>query len=411
LIEELFKRPYAFDFFHAVRLFECRRQDLPKVGFSISPSEDPVRFWQKPSLRFAPAAIDSVRGTILVEIERGVAELLKKTTRPADSELQLRVLLHPELFDVLSQQDSQGIPKIEQRHRVKLSFEADARLRPRKFSIPYPGGIQEFKGEVGHLPRIAVNFFGLFGPNAPLPPHLTEYLLEREMRHEDPTATAFLNIFHHRLLSMFYRAWAANQKALDLDRPKNHRFDIYIGALFGVGMESLQEQDAVPDPAKLFFSGRMACQTRNAEGLESILRSYFNVPVEVQPFAGRWLDLPDDSHCRLGESVDSGSLGFNTILGARFWDCQLSFRMRFGPMSLADYERLLPNGKSFERVRCWILNYCGQHFFWDLQLVLRADEVPQVNLGQFGRLGWTSWLKTKPFTADADQLILNPPPD
>ena len=79
--------------------------------------------------------------------------------------------------------------------------------------------------------------------------------------------------------------------------------------------------------------------------------------------------------------------------------------------NLADYERLLPNGKSFERVKYWVLNYCGQHFFWDLQLVLRADEVPQIRLGQFGRVGWTTWLKTKPFTADADQLVLNPPPD
>jgi len=410
-MQELFKRAYAFDFFHAVRLFECRREDLPKVGFSMSPAEDPIRFWQKPSLRFAPATIDSVRGTVLVEIERGVVEILKKITRAPGTETQLRVVLHPELLDLLNQEDREGISKIEQQHQVKLTLDADSRLRPRRFIIPHPGGIQEFKGEAGHVPRIAVNFFGLFGPNAPLPPHVTEYLLEREMRHEDPTATAFLNIFHHRLLSLFYRAWSSNQKALDLDRPKNHRFSIYIGALFGIGMESIQEQDAVPDSAKLFFAGRLASQTRNAEGLEAILHAYFDVPAEVQPFTGHWLDLPGDSLCRLGESPDSGSIGLNTILGQRFWDCQLSFRMRFGPMSLADYERLLPNGKSFERVRHWVLNYCGWHFHWDLQLVLRADEVPQVSLGQFGRLGWTSWLKTKPFTSDADQLILNPPAD
>ena len=101
----------------------------------------------------------------------------------------------------------------------------------------------------------------------------------------------------------------------------------------------------------------------------------------------------------------------NTILGARFWDSQLSFRMRFGPMSLPDYERMLPKGDSFERLDDWILNYCGQHFFWDVQLVLRAEEVPATRLGQFGRLGWTTWLKTKAFAHDADQLILRPPHD
>jgi type VI secretion system protein ImpH len=325
LIERLKKNPYGFDFFRAVRLLECRRPDLPRVGFSLSPSEDPVRFCQKPSLRFAPASLDSVS--------------------------------------------------------------ADGN---------------------GSVPKMAVNFFGLFGPNAPLPPHITEYALEREMHHKDRTITAFFNVFHHRLLCLFYRAWAANQKVADLDRPKDQRYAVYIGASFGIGMEALQERDAVPDPAKLFFSGRLACQSRNAEGLEAILREYFHIPAEVQPFTGRWLHLPPDSLCQIGKSLESGSLGINTIAGSRFWDSQLSFRMRFGPMGLEDYERMLPKGDSFERLKYWVLNYCGEHFFWDVQLVLRADEVPSACLGKTGRLGWTTWVKTKPFGKDADELILNP---
>jgi type VI secretion system protein ImpH len=325
-MDELAKRPYAFDFFRLVRLLECRRPDLPRVGFSVSPVEDPVRFWQKPSLRFAPSSLDSV------------------TPGSADS-----------------------------------------------------------------VPRLAVNFFGLFGPNAPLPPHITEYVLERELHHHDPTITAFFNLFHQRLISLFYRAWAANQKAADLDRPADQRYSVYIGALFGIGMEALQDRDAVPDTSKLFFAGRLASQTRNAEGLEAILRQYFDIPAEVQPFTGRWLHLPADSLCQLGQSADSGSLGLNTILGSRFWDCQLSFRMRFGPMDLADYERMLPQGDAFERLKYWVLNYCGEHFFWDVQLVLRAEEVPDTCLGRSGRLGWTTWLKTKAFACDADELILTPP--
>src|SRR4051812_928918 len=328
LIDELVERPHAFDFFRAVRLLESERPDLPRVGFSLSPAEDPVRFWQNPSLRFAPATLDSVR----------------------------------------------------------------------------PAGPDS-------VPRMAVNFFGLFGPNAPMPPHITEYVLERELHHKDPTITAFFNIFHHRLLSLFYRAWAASQKAADFDRPAGQRFATYIGSLFGIGMEALQDRDAVPDTSKLFFAGRLASQTRNTEGLESILREYFHIPAEVQPFTGRWLHLPADSLCRLGQSPESGSLGVNTIAGSRFWDCQLSFRMHFGPMGLADYERMLPNGESFERLKYWVLNYCGEHFFWDVQLILRGDEVPTAQLGGSTRLGWTSWLKTKPFSRDADELILNPPND
>ncbi len=328
LIQELLKRPFAFDFFLAVRLLESSQPDLPRVGFSFSPTEDPVRFWQKPSLRFAPSALDSAW-------------------------------------------------------------------------TPGPDSV----------PSIAVNFFGLFGPNAPMPPHITEYALEREMHFKDNTLTAFFNLFHHRLISMFYRAWASTQKAVDSDRPADQRFATYIGSFFGVGMEALQNRDAVPDAAKLFFAGRLASQTRNAEGLGAILREYFHIPADVQPFAGRWLTLPSDSVCRLGESPESGSLGTNTILGSRFWDCQLSFRLKFGPMSLADYERMLPKGDAFERLKYWVLNYCGEHFFWDVQLVLRAEEVPPIQLGGSTRLGWTSWLQTKPPAHDAADLILNPPPD
>ena len=70
---------------------------------------------------------------------------------------------------------------------------------------------------------------------------------------------------------------------------------------------------------------------------------------------------------------------------------------------------MLPCSAAFQRLKYWILNYCGEHFFWDAQFVLRAGEVPDVVLGKSGRLGWTTWLKTKPLPHDADDLILNPP--
>ncbi len=326
LIEQLAREPFAFDFFRAVRLIENHRADLPRIGDSSSPAEDPVRFWQNPSLAFPASTLESF-----------------ETGRP------------------------EGVP------------------------------------------RLAVRFFGLFGPNAPLPPHITEYAFERRLNFGDPTITAFFNTFHHRLLCFFYRAWAVNQKAVDMDRLADQHYARYIGSFLGIGMESLQSRDNVPDSAKLFFSGRLACQTRNAEGLEAMLQAFFEIKTEVQPFVGRWLDLPADSICRLGESVETGSLGATTLVGARFWDCQLNFRIRLGPMSLVDYERLLPSGDAFKKLKAWVLNYCGEHFFWDAQFVLRAGEVPQVSLGSAGRLGWTTWLKSQPFTRDAEDLVLNPP--
>ena len=45
-------------------------------------------------------------------------------------------------------------------------------------------------------------------------------------------------------------------------------------------------------------------------------------------------------------------------------------------MSFAELQRLLPIGKSFRQLKCWVMNYVAEEFFWDMQLVLKAAEVP-----------------------------------
>ena len=257
-------------------------------------------------------------------------------------------------------------------------------------------------------PVIYSRHFGLFGPNGPLPLCLTEYAHERILHHGDPTFTAFCNIFHHRLLSFFFRAWADAHKTVDFDRPDDQHWSNFAGSLIGLGMDSLLGRDGVPDRAKLYFAGRLAQQTRNAEGLEAIVQDFFAISTRIYTFVGRWLNLPPGSICKLGSSPETGSLGMTLILGSRFWTCQLHFRLRMGPMNLAAYERMLPSGGSFRRLCDWIRLYTGEHYSWDVQLVLAKDEVPVVQIGKAGRLGWTTWLKTKPFERDAEDLVLSP---
>jgi len=103
----------------------------------------------------------------------------------------------------------------------------------------------------GGPPRLLVNFFGLLGPNGPLPLHLTEYARDRQRNADDPTMSRFLDVFHHRMLMFFYRAWAAGQPAVSRDLPATDRFELYVGALEGLGLESLRKRDAFPDLAKL----------------------------------------------------------------------------------------------------------------------------------------------------------------
>lgn len=257
-------------------------------------------------------------------------------------------------------------------------------------------------------PRLYSRHFGLFGPNGPLPLCLTEYARDRVLHHGDATFVAFCNIFHHRLLSFFFRAWADAQKNVDFDRPGDQHWTRFMRSLVGLGMDSLQNRDSVPDRAKLYFAGRLVHQNRNAEGLRSILQDFFGIPAEVCSMVGKWLKLPANSTCKLGSSRQTGALGVTLLVGSRYWTCQLHFRVRLGPMKLADYQRMLPAGDAFARLRDWIRFYVGEHLSWDAQLILDKDEVPNTQLGRAGKLGWTTWIKTKAFGHDAEDLVLSP---
>ena len=138
-----------------------------------------------------------------------------------------------------------------------------------------------------------------------------------------------------------------------------------------------------------------------------VVADFFAMLAKVITFVGQWLVLPPSNQCRLGESAGTGTLGTTAIVGSRFWETQLKFRLRLGPMRLEDLYRMLPIGDAFRRLKCWVLNYSGQEYFWDVQLVLKAEEVPETRLGEAGLLGWTTWLKSKPFTHDADDLVVN----
>jgi type VI secretion system protein ImpH len=275
-------------------------------------------------------------------------------------------------------------------------------------SLSFAPSTIESAEQLGKAIRLFVNFLGLFGSNGPLPQHLTDFARDRYRNAHDQTLVRFMDIFHHRMLSFFYRAWVLNQKSADFDRPEESRYANYFGTVFGIGMPALRERDSIPDRAKIYFSGHLAAQSRNAEGLASILEDFFGLPTEIQEFTGFWMKIPPENQCRLGESPETGSLGVNAIAGSKKFEAQLKFRVRMGPMDLDALKRLVPVTDSFKRLKDWILNYINEELFWDLQCVLKAQAVPAISLGQEGLLGWTSWLKSEPFNRDADDPIFEP---
>jgi type VI secretion system protein ImpH len=260
----------------------------------------------------------------------------------------------------------------------------------------------------GRAARLSTYFFGMFGPSGALPLHLTEYARDRVRNADDLTFVRFVDLFHHRMLSLYYRAWAQAQPTVGFDRPSADRFSVFIASIFGLGMSTLRDRDGMSDLVKLHFSGRLALQTRPAEGLRAIIADYFKLPVEIDQFFPQWVRLPQQSLCKLGQSEATGALGATASIGERFHVYHHKFRIRIGPMTFADFKRLLPDGRSLSRLLPLVRNYIGDELSWDVMLILFKAEVPSVRLGRDGLLGWTSWLGTRRTEVDAADLVLEP---
>lgn len=272
-----------------------------------------------------------------------------------------------------------------------------------------PSALSEFKVGGKNQPHQIKNlFFGLFGPNGPLPMHLTEFARDRARNDNDPTFSRFTDIFHHRLLLLFYRAWANAQPTVSLDRAATRRMDTYVGSFFGLGAPELRNRDNVPDEAKLHMAGRLALQTKSAGGLLSILDDFFDFRFRIMEFVGEWLRLSSKDWLKLGSIGMAGILGKDAVIGRTVWNCQHKFRIICGPLRLDDFKRLLPGQPSLVRLRDSVRGYVGFGVDWDLNLVLAGSDVPQLCLGESGALGWTAWLGERDTDEDADDIIIRP---
>jgi type VI secretion system protein ImpH len=232
------------------------------------------------------------------------------------------------------------------------------------------------------------------------------------MRHAgDPTLSRFLDLLQHRFLAFLYQAWAQAQPHVSHDRPRADRFSVYVGAFLGAAPAPLRDRDHVPDQAKFFHVGALVRGVRNADGLAAILGHFFRVPVGIEEWVGHWLELDSRERTRLGG--DGAGLGAGAALGGRVWDRQSKFRVRVGPLARRELESFLPGGTPLGKLVDWVRLYLGFELDWDLQLLLRRDDVPQLRLGGAGgsgaggRLGWTSWLGSRRSDRDADDLCLD----
>ncbi len=239
-----------------------------------------------------------------------------------------------------------------------------------------------------------VNFFGLLGPNGPMPLTMSEDITRLKSKKKQQISD-FLNIFHHRLLSLLYRAWANKEPSIQRDTGVNN-YERYIGSLAGYGLPALRQRDTMPDYGKFGHVAYLAGQSKHRQGLESMLYQLFNVQARIEEFIGEWLSIDKQHQCQLRESHYAKQLGVNATLGKNSWQCQYKFKVLLGPMHYDDYLHFLPDQPKIKTVNSVIKNYVGLEFDWEITLLLIKSSIPCTTLGQSGLLGWTSWSTSSP---------------
>lgn len=252
------------------------------------------------------------------------------------------------------------------------------------------------------ITQINVFSLGMLGPQGPLPLHFTEMVKDRMDNHHDDTLSHFLNLFHHRALSLHYRAWAKSQATASLDRADDEQFAQYIWALSGV---EPQQTDHLPAHSYLANAPHFIHQQQNPDALAKAISHYFNVPVTVRPYQFHWLHLSEEDQSRIGKPASPSQIGMNAVIGQSVPDVQQRLTLEIGPLCLADYHDFLPNGRHIHALLDLMHSLIGYDYQWDIALSIKADTIPMAHLDntvQMGRTAWINQQDQQPNTAIAD---------
>ncbi|NJD11746.1 MAG: type VI secretion system baseplate subunit TssG [Gemmatimonadetes bacterium] len=312
----------------------------------------------------------------------------------------------------------QAVRLLERLHaeRAPVGGYGDPNAEAVRFGVPpalsFPASeIQELDLREQGPSAMKVNFLGVTGPQGVLPHEYTLLVADR-LRARDRALGDFLDMFHHRLLSLFYLAWRKYRFAAAREDRRPDLLGEHVLDLMGVGMRGSRPQLPFPVEALISRAGLLIPQPRGAAALQQLIEDFFAVPVTVEQFVGGWYPLSARDRCTVSdEAADPASqLGRGAVAGDEIWDQQARVRLRLGPLQRAQYDAFLPGGSAHEPLAALLRFFSHDQYEFEVQLVLAAGDVPGVRLGSEGvaapRLGWSTWIRSQPRTDLADETIL-----
>jgi len=275
-------------------------------------------------------------------------------------------------------------------------------------SLEWPKATAENTG--WQPPMLRVNFMGLNGPSGVMPLAFSDFILER-IRGRDRTMQEFLDLFHHRIISLFYQAWEKYRFWVSYERNRQDRMSGYLLDFIGLGTPGLANRQQVDDTSLVFYAGLLSLQPRSALALEQFLSDYFDVPISVEEFGGSWYPLSEQDICTFADPpTEAEQLGFGVVVGDAVWDRASRAQIRVGPLQLEQYLDFLPGGNAHQPLEAVTRFFTNGELIFEVQLILDRESVPRCQLGIDSEsppmLGWLTWMNTsQPRTADPGDTV------
>jgi type VI secretion system protein ImpH len=381
VISELLREPQRFGFFQAVRLLDRWLSLGAPGGQGLSR----LQFRNSLALSFPPSEIEALR--VHRRAPDAVPLMAPREPQPIesrDTQDALDTLMG--LGDALSQ--------------VLAAAPADA------------ASADPHRINVDDIERIELTpaFMGLLGVAGTLPYHYTETLAHRELYQKDFGPRAFMDVFSHRSVMLFFEAWRKHRLHIQFEANRRQHFLPMVLSLAGLGQKGLRDrlgaqQGAVADESLAYFAGALQQRTRSPRQLQQMLQHYLKVPVQVDQFVGRWYALPKQHMPSLGGLGAPAILGRTTNLGERVWQRDLRMRLVLGPLSHQRFQRFLPGGAGAAALKEMLTLFSGVSLEYEVNLRLQQADVQGCSLDSqrgatLGRLGWDTFLQTKPANDD-----------
>lgn len=339
-------------------------------------------------------------------IDPGVAQQLLQEPQRFGFFQAMRLLEH--LFSRAPGSGKAPLDRLRFRNSLSLSFPAceieameaysEDGIRLEKAAAIEHAVATETVGSVQLTPA----FSGFTGVSGVLPLHYTELLAHRETYERDRAPRAFLDIFLNRIGLLHYAAWKKHQLGIQYELDRREQFLPLILSLAGMGMDSLRDrmvdgEGDVFDQAVAHYAGGIRQHPVSAAFLQRILGDYFGTSVRVEQFVGAWYPVPEKARTRLG--VGNASLGSTALAGDRLWQRDLRMRLWVGPLDKARFDAFLPGGSGARALAKWLTLLTGVCLEYEVRLTLRADDVEGMDLAGGARLGWDTYLLSRPETA------------